>query len=108
MKSRSTIKGRGAQLNTPNKFFELSHEMRDDFLEYCYKEGEDPDKNKTRYLPIYPKTIYNNISMPAVGKMYSMNMYQRCEHDCVYCCARNTHELWGYSAAPGFEGLILV
>ena len=108
MKSKSTIKGRGAQLKTPNKFFELSHEMRDDFLEYCYKEGEEADKNKTRYLPIFPKTIVNKISSPDVGMMYSMNMYQGCEHGCVYCYARNSHEFWGYSAGLDFERRILV
>lgn len=91
MKSKSTIKGRGAQLNTPNKFFELSHEMRDDFLEYCYKEGEEADQNKTHYLSVFPKTIVNKISSPDVGMMYSMNMYQGCEHGCVYCYARNSH-----------------
>ena len=42
MNPKSVIKGRGAQLNVPNRFFELSHEMRDDFLEFCQKEGENP------------------------------------------------------------------
>ena len=40
MNPKSTIKGRGAQRNVHNRFFELSHETRDDFLEFCQKEGE--------------------------------------------------------------------
>lgn len=108
MDPNPTIKGRGAQLNTPNRFFELSHETRDDFLEYCAKEGEDADKNKTLYLDVFPKTIVNKVKSPDVGMMYSMNAYQGCEHGCIYCYARNTHEFWGYSAGLDFERRILV
>ncbi len=108
MNPNPTIKGRGAQLNTPNKFFELSHEMRDDFLEYCEKEGEEADKNKTLYLEVFPKTIVNKVESPDVGMGFSMNMYQGCEHGCIYCYARNSHEYWGYSAGLDFERRILV
>lgn len=104
----STIKGRGAQINISNRFFELSHEIRDDFLEYCAKEGEDADKNKTLFLDVFPKTIVNKVTSPDVGMGYSMNMYQGCEHGCIYCYARNTHEFWGYSAGLDFERRILV
>ena len=103
-----TVKGRGAQINIPNRFFELSHEMRDDFLEYCALEGEEADKNKTLYLEVFPKTIVNKVQSPDVGMEYSMNMYQGCEHGCIYCYARNTHEFWGYSAGLDFERRILV
>ncbi|MCH7523448.1 MAG: PA0069 family radical SAM protein [Bacteroidetes bacterium] len=108
MNPKSIIKGRGAQRNVHNRFFELSHEIRDDFLEYCQKEGEEPDKNKTLYLDVFPKTIVNKVTSPDVGMMYSMNPYQGCEHGCVYCYARNTHEFWGYSAGLDFERRILI
>jgi len=108
MDSNSTIKGRGAQLNVPNKFLEFHHEMREDFLEFCKTEGENPDKNKTLYLEVFPKTIVNKVKSPDVGMMYSMNPYQGCEHGCVYCYARNTHEFWGYSAGLDFERWILI
>ncbi|WP_299112195.1 PA0069 family radical SAM protein [uncultured Winogradskyella sp.] len=108
MINKKIIKGRGAQRNIHNRFFELSHEMRDDFLEFCEKEGEIVDKNKTQYLNVFPKTIVNKVKSPDVGMAYSMNMYQGCEHGCIYCYARNSHEFWGYSAGLDFERRILV
>lgn len=108
MKTENYIKGRGAQQNTPNKFFEHIHEARDDFLEFCRVEGEEADKNRTQYIPIFPKTIINKVTSPDVGMEYSMNPYQGCEHGCIYCYARNTHEFWGYSAGLDFERKILV
>jgi DNA repair photolyase len=107
MNPNPIIKGRGAQRNTPNRFFELSHEMREDFLEYCAIEGEEADKNKTQYLEVFPKTIVNKVSSPDVGMLYSMNAYQGCEHGCIYCYARNTHEFWGYSAGLDFESKLI-
>ena len=108
MDSNPTIKGRGAQLNVANKFLEFHHELRDDFLEFCEREGEDHDKSKTVYLEVFPKTIVNKIESPDVGMQYSMNPYQGCEHGCIYCYARNSHEYWGYSAGLDFERRILV
>ncbi len=108
MNAKSVIKGRGAQRNVPNRFFELQHEIRDDFLEFCRKEGEVADKNQTKYLEVFPKTIVNKVDSPDVGMLYSMNPYQGCEHGCIYCYARNTHEFWGYSAGLDFERRILI
>lgn len=108
MNPKSFIKGRGAQQNTPNKFLDQYHEIDNDYLEYCEKEGEIADKNKTSYLEVFPKTIVNKVESPDVGMMHSMNPYQGCEHGCIYCYARNTHEYWGYSAGLDFERRILV
>lgn len=101
------IKGRGAQHNTHSKFIQYQHQMLDDFLNYCEAENESADNNKTTYLEIYPKTILNKVTSPDIGFSYSMNPYQGCEHGCIYCYARNTHEYWGYSAGLDFERKIL-
>lgn len=108
MSSKKFLKGRGAQQNTHNRFLQHVYEMREDFLEFCRLEGEEAENNKTQYIPIFPKTIVNKVDSPDVGMMFSMNPYQGCEHGCIYCYARNTHEYWGYSAGLDFERRILV
>jgi DNA repair photolyase len=102
------IKGRGAQKNVHNRFFAESLETLDDFLNYCAAEGDDPDNNRTQFLEVFPKTIVNKVDSPDVGMGFSMNAYQGCEHGCIYCYARNSHEYWGYSAGLDFERKILV
>src|SRR6187402_181664 len=102
------IKGRGAQINVHNRFFAESQEMLDDFLNYCEAEGDNPDDNRTHFLEVFPKTIVNKVDSPDVGMGFSMNNYQGCEHGCIYCFARNSHEYWGYSAGLDFERKILV
>lgn len=102
------IWGRGAQKNVHNRFFSNSYHVEDEFLNYCAAEGDDPDVNKTQFLEVYPKTVVNRVDSPDVGMGHSMNMYQGCEHGCIYCYARNSHEYWGYSAGLDFERKILV
>ncbi|SDQ17116.1 PA0069 family radical SAM protein [Flagellimonas zhangzhouensis] len=108
MSTKEHLKGRGAQQNTPNKFLQHLYETREDFLEFCRLEGEEIESNTTQYIPIFPKTIVNKVTSPDVGMTFSLNPYQGCEHGCIYCYARNTHEYWGYSAGLDFERRILV
>jgi len=108
LNSKDIIKGRGAQQSVHNRFMQHVYETRDDFLEFCRLEGEEADNNRTQYVPIFPKTIVNKVTSPDVGMQFSMNPYQGCEHGCIYCYARNTHEFWGYGPGLDFERKILI
>ena len=108
MNNPEPIKGRGAQKHVHNRFHENKHETRADFLNYCAAEGDESENNRTLYLETFPKTIVNKVESPDVGMGYSLNPYQGCEHGCVYCYARNSHEYWGYDAGLDFESRILV
>lgn len=96
--------GRGAQINTRNKF--LINEITKEHVE-AIDDWEEKTLN-TVYLEQEVKTIVNKIDSPDVGMSYSMNPYAGCEHGCIYCYARNVHEYWGYSAGMDFEQKIIV
>lgn len=108
MKAQDRIKGRGAQRPIHNHFEALTHELRSDFLNYCYENKEVATSNKTICIETFPKTIVNKVKSPDLGMKFSLNPYQGCEHGCVYCYARNSHEYWGYDAGLDFERKILV
>jgi DNA repair photolyase len=98
------FKGRGAQFNPHNKFIKNSYVQ--EFPEVI----DEPilQKENTEIIYSYPKTIINKLENTDIGMAYSVNPYQGCEHGCVYCYARNTHEYWGYSAGLDFERKIIV
>lgn len=98
------LKGRGAQVNTKNKF--LAQEFVTEHVEGLDEEFQLD--HRTQYFLEYPKKMVNRVESPDIPGEYSMNPYQGCEHGCIYCYARNTHQYWGYSAGHDFESKIIV
>jgi DNA repair photolyase len=45
---------------------------------------------------------------PDVGFRFSLNPYRGCEHGCIYCYARPTHEYLSFNAGLDFERRIMV
>ncbi len=99
------IKGRGAQTNPHNQFH--NNEL---VFEHIEGLDEDFDYNPgtTKYFIDSTKAIVNKVTSPDIGPEWSMNPYRGCEHGCVYCYARNSHEYWGFSAGIDFESKIMV
>ena len=98
------LKGRGAQINTPNKF--LKTQRVREHVE-SIDDWSDPN-SATQYFEEHAKGLVNKVESPDVGMFYSMNPYQGCEHGCIYCYARNSFEYFGYSAGLDFERRIIV
>ena len=97
----SPPKGRGASWNPQNRFERLA---------YVPDEDAQPDETapQTVYLRDPTRTIIARNDSPDVGFETSVNPYRGCEHGCIYCFARPSHEYLGFSAGLDFETKILV
>lgn len=92
-----TLVGRGTWWNTDNRFeAQALHYEEDDV-----PVGEA--RVATELVADYAKSIIARNDSPDVGFDFSVNPYRGCEHGCVYCYARPTHEYMGYSAGLDFE-----
>lgn len=104
MEEELYLKGRGAQINSKNRFLKQSFTREN--VEIL--DEPVPSDPKTELFFETPKKIVNTVKSPDIFSKYSMNPYQGCEHGCIYCYARNAHEYWGFSAGLDFERKIVV
>ena len=98
-----SIKGRGAADNPPNRFEPIALEPDWDNV-----QPDDVPAPQTQFLRDTTRTIIVRNTSPDVGFEYSINPYRGCEHGCIYCYARPTHEYFGLSAGLDFETKIFV
>jgi DNA repair photolyase len=100
-----TIKGRGAAHNPTNRFEEISLEADVDAMQH---DGEEARPPGTKFFRDATQTFITRNNSPDVGFETSINPYRGCEHGCIYCFARPTHEYLGFSAGLDFESKIMV
>jgi DNA repair photolyase len=100
----SPSKGRGAAFNPPNRYERYHLEP---LPETAYDE-EEGRRVKTVLFKDLSRTILAKNDSPDVPFTYSVNPYRGCEHGCIYCYARPSHEYLGFSAGLDFESKIVV
>src|SRR6185437_11216239 len=100
--STSSLHGRGAADNPPNRFQPLARIPLPD-----YDPAEDPAP-RTQFFHDRSKEILSRNDSPDISFEYGLNPYRGCEHGCVYCYARPSHEYLGFSAGLDFETKIMV
>lgn len=97
----SAVKGRGSSFNPQNRFEKISYEV--------IEEENDPERNiTTKFFRDTSKTILAYNDSPDLGFRYDLNPYRGCEHGCIYCYARPSHEYLGFSSGLDFETKIMV
>src|SRR5438046_1331028 len=97
------LKGRGSSDNPANRFIPLHYQSEDIKL-----ESDEQISPQTRFFVDHSKSIIARNDSPDVGFSASVNPYRGCEHGCIYCYARPTHEYFGLSSGLDFETKIMV
>jgi len=104
----SSIRGRGASWSPANRFEKLHVDISDvDVVDVDVTQEERP-RPVTQYFRDGSRSIITRNNSPDVGFETSVNPYRGCEHGCIYCYARPTHEYLGFSAGLDFESKIVV
>lgn len=101
--STAVVKGRGAQSNPHNRFAERQVVDFDD----GWWQAADPDlpepSCRTQLHVDHAKSIISSNRSPDIPFTQSVNPYKGCEHGCVYCFARPSHEYLDLSLGQDFE-----
>ena len=97
---RRRLKGRAVPYDPPNRFETVHTEIDPEHL--------GPAAPRTEFLADGTREIIATNRSPDIPFDASVNPYRGCEHGCVYCYARPTHEFLGFSSGLDFERKILV
>ena len=106
MTRATVLKGRGAASNPASRFDSLSGEPVDDGWS-SLEEVMGALPPVTEILADATRTVIARNDSPDIPFDQSVNPYRGCEHGCIYCYARPTHNYLGMSSGIDFETKIL-
>ncbi len=105
---RGNIKGRASGYNPPNRFEEIELVASEESDRFFPDEDLSEKRVETKFFQDTSKTILAKNDSPDIPFTYSLNPYRGCEHGCIYCYARPSHEYLGFSSGVDFESKIMV
>lgn len=95
-----SVRGRSVPYDPPNRY-ETVH-LEPDPAQWA---EHNP---RTEFVSDSSKTVLARNRSPDLSFDASVNPYRGCEHGCIYCYARPTHEQLGFSSGLDFERKIVV
>jgi len=101
------VRGRGAGLNPGNRFDGLRLHVLGEQLEAAVEAHPKGVQLPTRIYADRTRSVINRVDSPDLNFNWTLNPYRGCEHGCIYCYARPTHELLGFSCGVDFETKIV-
>lgn len=104
--NKSNLKSRAAGFNPQNRFEQIY--INYDDIEMEHFDGEEEKQIPTTFYLDNSRSILAKNDSPDLGFNYSINPYRGCEHGCIYCYARPSHEYLGFSSGLDFETKIMV
>jgi len=99
MQNRPKARGRAALTNPTGRYERHVRVSADDGWEM----EEGPPVLRTEVTDEAPRKIITKNTSPDISFDRSINPYRGCEHGCIYCFARPSHEWLGLSAGLDFE-----
>ena len=95
------LAGRGTDNNPANRYEQIYVEPDDG-------EPAEAGAPPTVFYRDTSRSILAENDSPDIDFCFSLNPYRGCEHGCIYCYARPSHEYLSFSAGLDFERRILV
>ena len=106
LSGKAPLLGHGARSNPDSRFNQLTRSAEVLAGDEAWEDESCAIKTEVSFEQA--KSIISHNQSPDIPFDRSVNAYRGCQHGCIYCYARPTHEYLGFSAGLDFETKIVV